>query len=210
MKQDVFDRRLLCIAVIFVAVLTGCFSSTPSRFYQLSSLENQTKTDQDVQREHAVIVSIGPLRLPDYLEGPQIVTRSGRNELKFAEFDRWAGSLESDIVRVLVENIAALLPADQFSVTRWSPSSESRAPSAYMVEVRVDRFEGTLGGSVSLRAKWVLYAKDKDPVLKRETIINENANGSSYNALVEAMSSALERMSHDIADGIRSAVPENK
>jgi uncharacterized lipoprotein YmbA len=74
----------------------------------------------------------------------------------------------------------------------------------------VDRFEGALGGSVSLRAQWSLYAKDKGLLLKGEPIINEHVNDGSYNALVEAMSSALERMSRDIADGIRSAVTESK
>jgi uncharacterized protein len=210
MKKGVYDELSLFFACVFAVVLTGCYGSTPSRFYQLNSLENQTRAPQNSSHEYSVMVSIGPLRLPDYLEGRQIVTRSGKNELNLSEFDRWAGSLESDIVRVLVENISALLPQDQFSVTRWSLYSESRASSAYRVEVRVDRFEGSLGGSVSLRAQWSLYAKDKGLLLKRESIINEHAKGSSYGALVEAMSVSLERMSRDIADGIRSSVPENK
>ncbi len=152
-------------------------------------------------------VSIGPLQLPDYLRGPQIVTRSGKNELKLSESDRWAGTLESDVVRVLVENISVLLSPEQFSITRWSPYSESREPSMFRVEVLVDRFEGTLGGSVSLRAQWSLYDKDKGLLLKKESAINEHANDSSYGALVDAMSSALEKMSQEIADGITSAVP---
>ncbi len=208
MKKGVYGLFPLYIIAAFVATLTGCFSSTPSsRFYQLSSLENETKAAQNVSREHSVTVSIGPLQLPDYLKGPQIVTRSGRNELKFSEFDRWAGALESDVVRVLVENISALLPAEQFSVLRWSPYSESRAPSTYRVEVLVDRFEGALGGSVSLRAQWSLYDKDKGHLLKKESVINEHANDSSYGALVDAMSRALEKMSREITGGITSAVP---
>jgi uncharacterized lipoprotein YmbA len=210
MKKGVYDQLSLLISGVFAVVLTGCLGSTPSRFYQLNSLENQTGVTQNISGEYRVMVSIGPLLLPDYLEGPQIVTRSGRNELKFSEFDRWAGALESDVVRVLVENISALLPQDQFSITRWSPYSESRSPSAYRIEVRVDRFEGALGGSVSLRAQWGLYAKDKGLLLKRESSINEHAQGSSYGALVEAMSVSLERMSRDIAEGIRSIVPESK
>ncbi len=71
----------------------------------------------------------------------------------------------------------------------------------------VDRFEGTLGGSVSLRAHWSLYDKDKGLLLKKESAINEHANDGSYGALVDAMSIALEKMSREIADGITSAVP---
>lgn len=79
----------------------------------------------------------------------------------------------------------------------------------FKVEVLVDRFEGTLGGSVSLMAHWSFYDKDKGFLLKKESAITEHANGSSYGALVDAMSRALEKMSRDIADGITSATLED-
>jgi hypothetical protein len=210
MRTIRLDQRALFTLALSVVILTGCARSPSSKFYQLNPVQTKTSITRDVSPDQSQVIAIGPVRIPDYLDQRQIVTRSGKNELRFSEFDRWAGSLEGDVVRVLVENISDLLPADQFSVTRWSPYSENRAPSAYRVEVRVDRFEGTLGGSVSLRAQWGLYTKDNGLLQKRESIINEHANDSSYGALVGAMSSALERMSRDIADGIRSTVPESK
>ena len=210
MRTIRLDQRALFTLALFVVILTGCARSPSPKFYQLNPVQNTTSVTGDGSPDQRQVIAIGPVRIPDYLDRPQIVTRSGKNELKLSEFDRWAGSLESDVVRVLVENISALLPADQFSVTRWSTYSESRAPSAYRVEVRVDRFEGTLGGSVSLRAQWGLYDKDNGLLLKRESVINVHANDSSYGALVEAMSGTLERMSRDIADGIRSTVPKSK
>jgi uncharacterized lipoprotein YmbA len=132
------------------------------------------------------------------------VTRAGKNELKLSEFDRWAGSLESDVTRVLVEDISSLLPTERFSVVRWTPYLESQAPASYRVEVLVERFEGTLGDSVLLRAQWAVFAKDKRLLLKKEAETREEMSGNSYEALVAAMSSALERLSQDIAGGIRS------
>jgi hypothetical protein len=41
-------------------------------------------------------------------------------------------------------------------------------------------------------------------LLERESLIREQINGSSYEALVASMSSALEKLSHDIAGGIWS------
>jgi uncharacterized lipoprotein YmbA len=41
-------------------------------------------------------------------------------------------------------------------------------------------------------------------LLKRESLIREQINGGSYEALVASMSSALQRLSQDIAEGIRS------
>lgn len=204
MKTIRLDQRPLIALGLLVVILAGCASSPSSKFYQLNPLQNRTSITPDAFPEQNQIIAIGPVRIPDYLDRPQIVTRSGKNELKLSEFDRWAGSLESDVTRVLVEDISSLLPADRFSVVRWTPYLESQVPASYRVEVLVERFEGTLGDSVLLKAQWAVFAKDKRLLLKKEAEIREEMNGSSYEALVAAMSSALERLSRDISGGINS------
>lgn len=190
---------------LLVVILVGCASSPSSKFYQLNSLQNSTSITRDVSPEqNLIIAAIGPVRISDYLDRPQIVTRAGKNELKLSEFDRWAGSLESDVTRVLVEDISGLLPADRFSVIRWIPYAEGQVPTSCRVEVLVDRFEGTLGDSVLLKAQWEVFSQNRSLLLKRESLIREQINGGSYDALVAAMSRALERLSQDIAGGIRS------
>ena len=74
----------------------------------------------------------------------------------------------------------------------------------------VDRFEGTLGDSVLLKAQWRVFAKDRSLLLKKESRISEQMNGSSYDALVAAMSSALERLSRDICVGIMSVIRQEQ
>jgi uncharacterized protein len=204
MKTILLDQRPLLTLGLLVVILAGCASSPSSKFYQLNPLQNRTSIARDASPEQNLIIAIGPVRIPDYLDRPQIVTRAGRNELKLSEFDRWAGSLESDATRVLVEDISSLLPADRFSVVRWTPYLESQVPVSYRVEVLVDRFEGTLSDSVLLKAQWEVFAHNRSLLLKRESLIREQINGGSYDALVAAMSSALERLSQDIAGGIRS------
>ncbi len=200
------QRAALFTLALFVAVLTGCASSTPSRFYQLNPVQSGALVPGDVFPCHGLVVAIGPVRIPDYLDRPQIVTRSGKNELKLSEFDRWAGSLESNVSRVLAEDISGLLPSDCLSVARWTPFSENQVPASYRVEVLVDRFEGTLGDSVLLKAQWGVFANDRSLLLKKESRISEQTNGSNYDALVAAMSSALERLSRDISEGIVSVL----
>ncbi len=203
MRNNRLDLRELFTLSLFVVILTGCASSPSSKFYQLNPVQNKTSAS-DVSPYNSLVIVIGPVLIPDYLDRPQIVTRSGKNELKLSEFDRWAGSLESDVTRVLVEDISSLLPADLFSVVRWTPYLEGQVPASYRVEVLVDRFEGTPGDSVLLKAQWGVFAANRSLLLKRESLIREQINGSSYDALVAAMSSALERLSRDIAGGIRS------
>lgn len=205
------DQRVaLFTLALFVVFLTGCASSPPSKFYQLNAVQGKASVTRDSSPCRSLVIAIGPVRIPDYLDRPQIVTRSGNNELKLSEFDRWAGSLERDVSRVLEEDISGLLPADCLSVVRWTPLPWNQVPASYSVEVLVDRFEGTIGDSVLLKAQWGVFAKDRGLLLKKESTIREQMNGSSYDALVAAMSSALERLSRDITDGIRSTVSEGK
>lgn len=204
MKNIHLDQRSVFTLGLLAVILAGCASSPSSKFYQLNPLQNSASITRDAFPEQNLIIAIGPVRMPDYLDRPQIVTRTGKNELEISEFHRWAGSLERDVTRVLVEDISGLLPADRFSIVRWTPYPESQVPASYRVEVLVDRFEGTLGDSVLLKAQWEVFSQNRSLLLKRESLIREQINGGSYDALVAAMSSALERLSRDIAGGIRS------
>ena len=40
------------------------------------------------------VIGIGPVKLADYLDQSQIVTRKGDNQVIKAEFNRWAGPLK--------------------------------------------------------------------------------------------------------------------
>ena len=145
MRTIRLDQRALFTLALFVVIMAGCASSPSSKFYQLTPAQNKTLVTSDASPDQSLIITIGPVRIPDYPDRPQIVTRSGKNELKLSEFDRWAGSLESDINRVLIEDISSILSADRFSVMRWTPYMESQVAASYRVEVLVDRYEGTLG-----------------------------------------------------------------
>ena len=210
MRTIHLERYVLFTLAIFMVLLTGCASSPSSKFYQLNPGQNKTSVTGDVSLDQSQVIAIGPVRIPDYLDRPQIVTRSGKNELKLSEFDRWAGSLESDVNRVLVEDISGLLPADGFSVVHWTPYSGSQVPASHRVEVIVDRFEGALGDSVLLKAQWRIFAKDRSLILEKGSRVREQMNGSSYGALVAAMSSALERLSRDIYVGIMSVIRQEQ
>ena len=204
MKDIRLDRSVLISLGLILVILAGCASSPSSKFYQLNPLQNSTSITRDASPEQNLIIAIGPVRIPDYLDRPQIVTRAGKSELKLSEFYRWAGSLESDVTRVLVEDISGLLLANRFSIVRWSPYLEGQVPASYRVEVLVERFEGTLGDSVLLKTQWEVFAPNRSLLQKRESLIREQMNGDTYDVLVATMSSALERLSRDIAGGIRS------
>ena len=65
-------------------------------------------------------IGVGPIRFPDYLDRPGIVTRSSGNTIEIAEFDLWAGSLKDDFMRILAENLSILLGTEKMFFIRIS------------------------------------------------------------------------------------------
>ena len=150
MKRDRLFRIAGVSAVMLSFFLSGCGSSRPAKFYTLHPVKSiPAAAKQTVLSDPPVTVGIGPIEIPDYLDRPQIVTRTAQNELAQAEFERWAGSLKTDIARVLVENLSVLLPPDQVSVVPWTRGG----PLQYRVAVDVTRFDVTPGENVWLKAR---------------------------------------------------------
>jgi uncharacterized lipoprotein YmbA len=187
---------------IYLFALGGCTSTKMARFYTLSPLSAPGEPSKTVPAKQGTAVAVGPIAIPDYLSRPQILTRSGPSELKLAEFERWAGSLEEDISRVLAENLAVLLYKDDVTVFRWGGDAYL-FPAEYRVGVDLMRFEGTIGESVTLAARWsVSREEDKKILSARESNVREPVEGQDYDALVGAMSRALSTLSREIAAAI--------
>jgi len=166
-------------------------------------MENPQPAPSDSSQAGRIIVALGPVSIPDYMDRPQIVTRSGRNEAVVNEFDRWTGSLEDDITRVLTENLSSSLPADLFRVVRWAPSVQAHLQIEYRVTIDLMRIELSPAGPVSLRTQWtVVNEETKSLVMVREANISEPAGGRDFAGMVAALSRALATLSRDIAGAI--------
>ena len=177
---------------------TGC-SSPPTRFYVLSTLPDSAPVSMGTSPEPAV--GVGPVELPDYLDRPQIVTRSGQNELNLAEFDNWAEPLKDNATQVLAENLAVLLPSKKIATYPWKRST----PVDVQVAVKITRFDHAEGGDTVLSARWSVLSGDGGKELfARESRYRERPSGDSYPATVAAMNRALAQFSRDVADAIKA------
>jgi uncharacterized lipoprotein YmbA len=181
MNRDI--RGKITVAVLLwigLFAMGGCASSKQARFYTLSPLSAPGDLPKRVPAEQGMAVAIGPVAIPDYLNRPQIVSRSGPRELKLAEFERWAGSLEEDISRVLVENLSVLLAPDNVTVLRMGGDAYP-FPAEYRVIVEVLRFDGTIGESVFLAARWSVSREEGKEVLSvSESNVREPVEGPEY------------------------------
>lgn len=187
------------VALLFVGLLLatqdGCARSKSSRFYLLSA-ESQA---EGVTRQGDLALGIGPIELPEYLDRPQIVTRSGGNRLELAEFDRWAEPLDKNFSRVLADNLSALLSTDRIVHYPWKRTEGID----YQVVVTVTRLDAVMSDSVSLYARWAVLGADGDVLIPTRTSrIDESMSGSNFDALALAASRATDRLSREIATSV--------
>ncbi|UCD56919.1 MAG: membrane integrity-associated transporter subunit PqiC [Candidatus Hydrogenedentota bacterium] len=189
------------ISAVLLLVLAGCASTEPSRYYTLGPLPELATEEQTTSARQSLAIGLGPIELPAYLDRPQIVTRTGANQLKIAEFDRWAEPLEQNFARVLAENLSTLLSTDRVFTYPWKRST----PIRYKVTIDVIRFDGQPGGSVTLVARWTISGMDEQEELsQRKSSISVPADGDDYNVLVSAKSRALAHLSSEIAATIEA------
>lgn len=198
--------KLACaFQVVLVLVLGGCLgggSQTPAtRFFVLNSLyttENETKPVTDLK--NAVIV-IGPIKLTQVLDRPQIIIRQSDNEIRVLDLDRWAEPLHENLTRVLIDNLAALLSTQ--SVIRFPPAGS--LTFAYQVLMEVSRFDGKPGDEVVLQARWAILGDNGDTVLlKQQAVLNEPTGGDTIADMVSAQSRLVAKISRDIAEAIKT------
>jgi len=201
MKNMRFYYMVLSFLFIVQIIVIGCAgTSAPSRFYTLRSLDDQNVARSAPSSSPPVSVGIGRVEIPDYLDRPQIVIRTGQNEIFLSEYDRWAGSLQDDIARVVAENLSVLLSGSQVAVfaRRWDSSMD------YMVKIEITRFDIMPGDNVLLKAQWsILDREGRNAITIRESVFSEPIREKNYSGKVSAMSQALENLSEDIAESTR-------
>jgi uncharacterized lipoprotein YmbA len=188
--------------------LAGCLgSSRPSRFYTLAPL--QIRDGQGGTPPDATL-AIGPVEIPESIDRPQIVTRTGANELVVAEFDRWGGALDSEISGALVATVRDRLASQQIAVAPWRSAILSGVGPSYRAAVSVSRFDGIPGQSVVLQGQWELIGQSGESLGVREVTVTEKIDGAGYDALVTAMQKVLVRFGQQMADSVAATTQTAK
>jgi len=187
-----FRQFLACCTI--AAVIFGCASSTPSRFYTLSTISVPVAASQALYS-----VSVGPITVPAVVDRPQIVIRTGPNQVTINEFDRWAAPLKDDIGRVVAENLSVVLGTSQVSLFPQSTA----VGASYRVAIDIVHFDSDLGKSANLDAMWTVKSAKNEILRRGRTTLAEATRDAEFDALVAAHSRALGRLSTDIARAIK-------
>jgi uncharacterized lipoprotein YmbA len=179
-------------------LVAGCATTAQSRFYSLNAASPPPTAASGLS------LALGPIDLPEYLDRPQIVTRNGGNRLTVDEFNRWGGSLEEEIGRVLALYLGRRLGAQHV----YSYPSRVAADTDYRIALDIRGFDGALGGEVGLDVAWSLIDDRGPAVLQtRQTSYRSVAQGPGYDAYAAALSDTLMQLGDDLASALAGLPP---
>lgn len=190
------------MALILVTGSVGCGHSKPARFYLLTPMKKTEDRPKPVPRPNLVI-GVGPIRFPEYLDRPQMVRRLDDNRVELAEYDRWAEPLAENFQRVLCENLATLLGTPNIEKTPFRPE----VAIDLRVAIEVLRFDVTADGSTNLVARYALTRSTESPVsrwvqFEREVPADPHSANSAAARLSESLSAFSARLAEAVvADG---------
>jgi uncharacterized lipoprotein YmbA len=173
--------------------LGGCAGNQPTSFYTLSATAEPQPAPSSGE---GLVIGLGPVTLPQYLDRPNIVTRAGANQMRLGDFQQWAEPLEPLLNRVIAEDLSALGAKDVIPFPQ-----RGDIPLDRVVEVDISRFDANETGEIKLDARWRIYRGNGSTLVTsgRSLVTEQGAAVPDYDAIVAAMSRALGHLSAEIA-----------
>lgn len=201
------SNRIFSLAVLAALLLslTACLGSTPpSHFYLLEPVDQAERSRPVSEATRNLIIALAPIRIPKYVNRPQIVTAIGKNAYKLNELNRWAEALDDNIARVLAQDLTVLVPAEVVTLNGSSRSKQA----AFRVHVNILEFHVDPRGQAGLTAQWNV-SRGEQQVVVRQVAYHVPASTTDYRVMVEALNQCLNRLSRDIASALRIAAAKS-
>ncbi len=189
-------RAIFSLTVAAALISTGCLGRSPEvRHYILGSFGSGT----EAASAKDVAVLVGPVRLPAYLERPQIARLESGGLVELDETDRWLGGFEENFLRALTSGLARKLGSVKIV------QHPSRAPFSldYRVQLHVDDLIDVTGEALRVRIRWSLQiegAEEPAEIFLMQESVPIKSSGSQ--GVVEAHEVALDRLVQSIAKAI--------
>jgi uncharacterized protein len=199
MSTNRLPARALLAALLLT--LTACIGgkTPPSQFYLLEPMRGA----EPAAEADKLVIALAPLRIPPYVDRPQIVTATDRNTYALSEFNRWAERLDDNITRVLSQNLSMLVPADLVSLNTASLAKRA----ALRLTVTILEFHVDPQGQAQVIAQWRI-ARGENIVASQQGTYREPASITDYRVMAGALNTCLNRLSRDIAMVLRQLVAD--
>jgi uncharacterized lipoprotein YmbA len=199
-------RKILFAAIILTQA--GCLSvpDSPSpRLYMPHSLD-KAQAVQKFDFPAGVIIGVGPVKIPEYLNRPQMITRQKDNLVSLAQFDRWAEPLDLAMLRLLTENLAIFLPEASIVKFNWNIYT----PVKYQLTVDVIEMEANLDKDFLLLVRWSVFdLETKGIIMTKRAEIIQPVEPHNYFGFCEALSLSYITLSRQIVEELFKIAGKN-
>ena len=203
MKKNNRNCYQLIIYVIFVLFLNGCVSvpnSPNPKFYTLYTPDKE-KSSQEFNVLDNTIIGVGPVRIPEYLNRPQIMVSNKDRTIVFDEFNRWAESLDFALARLINKDLTLMLKDAAFQMFPWDMAVAVK----YQVIADVVQLENNLNRDLVFVTQWsIINLEKKRAVFTKRSEFNQSISPHNYYGLTEALSEVVMSLSAEIAQELAS------
>jgi uncharacterized protein len=201
-----------CVAGAIVMSMAGCSyiakailapQKDISKFYLLTPTADTaapgTAQATTQSTSDSFTLGLGPIKLPPYLDRPEIVTRAAPNRLELSKEDRWGESLQNGFTRAMERNLAAQSGA-AIVLFPWY----STVHIDMQVQIEVYRFETDSQGIATLTAKWtILDSTGKNILYTVESHLTQPSKPGDTTEAAAALSRTVGDLSSQIANMIQ-------
>jgi uncharacterized lipoprotein YmbA len=201
-------RALGVLGVLAGALAAGgCFSPQPdpSRFFVLAPAAAgppNSIAPAGLSAASDPTVGLGPIKLPEYLDRDEVVTRVGPNRLELSNENRWAEPLDNNFKQVIAQDLTQDLTQSlgAHSITLYPWAGTTRVD--YQVLIDVYRFETDPAANAQLVAHWQVLDGSGKLLYANDSNLSEQARPGE--PVAAALSRTIDRLARQIASAIRS------
>lgn len=145
------------------------------------------------------VTGLGPIKLPPYLDRPEVVTRAAPNRLELSKAARWGESLEHGFTSAMERDLAAQPGTGRVIIFPWY----NTVHVDLQVQIDVYRFETDGQGNAQLSAKWtILDSAGKNILYTVESNLTQASKPGDATDAAAALSRTIGDLSGQIANMI--------
>jgi uncharacterized lipoprotein YmbA len=192
-------RARVSLALLAFCVASACVlkHTVPARTYVLDAMAVQGTVPNAADAPLSVV---GVLRVavPAWQDRPEITARAAGGEIASDEYARWGEPIARGIQRVVVDNLAALLPDRHVVAEPFA----ARQRVDHRVEITVTEIARQADGSVLLEARWGILGPD-GVVVRQHRSSHRAMKPVGTAGTVAGASEALAGLCREIAEAVR-------
>jgi uncharacterized lipoprotein YmbA len=160
------------------------------------SVMNEPQVSKKINTTPGVIIGMGPIKLPEYLDRPQMVTKDKEGILKFDEFNRWGESLDLGIARLLREDLTVFLPRGNLTLYPWNSSIAVK----YQVVAEVVQLDSELDKNMFFVVQWtVIDVQNSKAIIIKRSEFHKAIMPQNYIGMAKTLSTECASLSSQIA-----------